>query len=287
MVMTIMLLSVSSVFAFESSVATGMNVAAVEDENGLITVTVSLNDATTSVFGVTLYLDLKDVKAVKAADTSADATSHTDAVALNSDLASAGWAVTSGSYTAGSKIKVVAGAQAAQIYTNQELFKMYFVKTGATLAEDAFALGTTSAKQSKISYSNGDKTTKNNANPEYFGIKVTPYVADTGIIANATETFAANTLTFAGKVKAFETAAKYGVNVNGKDFDGAVNGSKVSTDGETFGNTTVSISDWTGEFQIVLNNIFNENTTATTATAEGYYYVDAETQAYNAVPMSK
>lgn len=175
MIMSIMILSIGTAFAWSTeTVTTGLNIVAEEDSTGLITVTVSAND-TTAIQGVTVYLDLSGVKAVKASDKKTEATAYSDVVVVNSDLVPDGWAATAGSLSS-SKFKAVVGSATAKVLTNQEIFKAYFVKTGASITTSAFELGTTNAKNSKISYTGGkQKQTKTASEQAYFGLKVVPY----------------------------------------------------------------------------------------------------------------
>lgn len=182
MIISIMILSIGTAFAFSETVTTGLNVTAVEDETGLITVKVSAND-TVAIQGVTVYLKLNGVKAVKASDKATEVTAATETIVIPEELTKEGWAVTNNSYKSATNIKAVVGSSTAKVLTNQEIFTAYFVKTDAeaTLAADAFAYGTTTAQTSKISYTGGvQKLTKTAADQSYFGLSVTPYTAPGG-----------------------------------------------------------------------------------------------------------
>lgn len=180
MIISIMILSIGTAFAFSETVTTGLNVTAVEDETGLITVKVSAND-TVAIQGVTVYLKLNGVKAVKASDKTTEVATADESIVIPEGLVTAGWAVTNKAYKSASNFKAVVGSSTAKVLTNQEIFTAYFVKAdaSATLANDAFSFGTTTAQTSKISYTGGvQKQTKTAAEQGYFGISVTPYAGE-------------------------------------------------------------------------------------------------------------
>lgn len=96
---------------------------------------------------------------------------------------------------------------------------------------------------------------------------------------------ASKSITFAGKIKAFEAVENYGVEVNGKKFFGAMVGDMVSSDGTeaNFGNTEVAFSDsttWDGSFQINLTGIKADTTSGSYKYfVNGAYVTDAKTVA--------
>lgn len=265
MVLAIML-TATTAFAFETSVTEGLQVNAVEDENGIVAVTVTAN-TTKNVQGITLYLKLNGVAPVSAADNSVEVTSTNpvDACAVNAGVAAKGYAVSQAKYTAGSYYKVVLGGTTAIACANQELCTIYFKNTAATLADDAFAFATNTAGNSKISY--GDATqvqTKTPADQKYFGLSITKYEApiieEDKFINDEGANGGVGTITFYGRVGADWLDQDYGVIVEGKDFFGAKNGDIVA-DGE--GTKTFEFDAWDGNFEIIMTNITEKGTAGT------------------------
>lgn len=183
MIMAIMLLSFGTVFAADY---TGMKIVAVEDETGLITVTVYMNE-TEAVKSGKVTLKLNGVQPVLASDktTAVTAKANVKNSIDRTGLATASWTVTLENLVASQNLYsfTLNDPTNAGVAFNDTVFaKMYFKKTNAeaTLTTDAFSLDSSYklfATSSYLIQYTTSSTVTHKANPEKFSISVTPYTA--------------------------------------------------------------------------------------------------------------